>query len=187
MTEPAPPGDPREALALLYRDLRSSDAGLSTREAARRLTVHGPNTLVRRGGDATGKGSEPHHVYRQATTVAWLGIVACQIGTAFAARTQHASLRSIGVLSNRPLLWGIAFSLAVAAAIIYVPALHSVFGTEFLAPAQLLSAANVRAKPVPFRCRLVSIRPPTSPARGRTRLPRRGAGSSAGHTETSGA
>ena len=31
---------------------------------------------------------------------AWLGIVACQIGTAFAARTDRASLRSVGLFSN---------------------------------------------------------------------------------------
>ena len=49
------------------------------------------------------------------------GIVACQIGTAFAARTEHASLRSVGVFSNRLLLWGIAFEIVFAAALIYVP------------------------------------------------------------------
>jgi calcium-translocating P-type ATPase len=105
-------------------------------------------TLARGGwhpGAPTGGGTPLHHVYRQATTVAWLGIVACQIGTAFAARAQRASLRSIGVLSNRPLLGGIAFSLAVAAAIVYVPALHSVFGTAFLGPAELLTVL-----PYPF-------------------------------------
>ena len=31
----------------------------------------------------------------------FLGIVACQVGTAFAARTERASLRSVGVFSNR--------------------------------------------------------------------------------------
>jgi len=46
-------------------------------------------------GAATGPGSPLHHPYRQATTVAWLGIVACQAGTAFAVRTDHASLRSV--------------------------------------------------------------------------------------------
>jgi magnesium-transporting ATPase (P-type) len=51
-------------------------------------------------GASTGVGSPLHHAYQQATTVAWLGIVACQIGTAFAARTDHASLRAIGVFSN---------------------------------------------------------------------------------------
>ncbi|HEX2806015.1 MAG TPA: cation-transporting P-type ATPase, partial [Kineosporiaceae bacterium] len=38
-----------------------------------------------------------HAAYLQATTMCFLGIVACQVGTAFAARTEHASLRRIGV------------------------------------------------------------------------------------------
>ncbi|GAA4990145.1 hypothetical protein GCM10025734_16820 [Kitasatospora paranensis] len=42
--------DPREGIELLLRDLRTSPRGLTEREAARRLTVHGPNTLTRRGG-----------------------------------------------------------------------------------------------------------------------------------------
>jgi len=33
-----------------------------------------------------------NHVWQQATTMSFLGIVACQIGTAMASRTQHASL-----------------------------------------------------------------------------------------------
>src|ERR1019366_4113289 len=41
---------------------------------------------------ATGVGAPLHHAYQQATTVAWLGIVACQVGTAFAARTDRVSL-----------------------------------------------------------------------------------------------
>ena len=69
-------------------------------------------------------------VLRQATTMTFLGIVACQIGTAFAARTEHASLASIGLFSNRMLLWGIAAELAFAAVVVYVPALRTVFGTE---------------------------------------------------------
>ena len=42
--------DPLEPLAQLFRDLRSSRAGLPGREAARRLEVSGPNELGRRGG-----------------------------------------------------------------------------------------------------------------------------------------
>ena len=96
-------------------------------------------------GAATGPGTPLNHAYRQATTVAWLGIVACQIGTAFAVRTDHASLRSVGFLSNRFLLGGIAFSLAFAAVLIYLPALHGLFGTAALSPAQLATVA-----PFPF-------------------------------------
>jgi magnesium-transporting ATPase (P-type) len=62
----------------------------------------------------------------------FLGIVACQIGTAFAARTDRASLRSIGVFSNPMLLWGIASEIVFAAALVYVPLLQDVFGTAAL-------------------------------------------------------
>jgi hypothetical protein len=105
-------------------------------------------TLTRGGwhpGDPTGPGTALHHTYQQATTVVWLGIVSCQIGTAFAARTEHASLFSVGVFSNRQLLGGIGFSLAFAAAVVYLPALHGVFGTAVLSPAQLATVT-----PFPF-------------------------------------
>ena len=66
-------------------------------------------------GDAIGKGTPLHPAYLQATTMTFLGIVACQVGTAFAARTERASLREVGVFSNPLLLWGIAFELAFTA------------------------------------------------------------------------
>ncbi|WP_068054985.1 cation-translocating P-type ATPase [Nocardia xishanensis] len=88
-------------------------------------------------GDPTGPGTPLHHTYQQATTMTFFGMVAGQIGTAFAARTDRASLRSIGVLSNRLLLWGIAFELALAGVIIYVPAIQSLLGTAALTPAML--------------------------------------------------
>jgi magnesium-transporting ATPase (P-type) len=105
-------------------------------------------TLNRAGwhpGAPTGPGSPLSQAYHRATTVAWLGIVACQIGTAFAVRTEHASLRSVGVLSNRFLLGGIAFSLAFSALLIYAPPLHGFFGTAALSPAQLATVT-----PFPF-------------------------------------
>jgi calcium-translocating P-type ATPase len=91
--------------------------------------------LLRAGwqpGDDVSDGSPLHHAYLQATTMSFLGIVSCQLGTAFASRTERGSLRSIGFFSNRLLLWGIAFELAFAAALIYVPALQAVFGTAAL-------------------------------------------------------
>jgi calcium-translocating P-type ATPase len=80
-------------------------------------------------GDPVGDGSPFHGAYLEATTMTFLGIVACQVGTAFAARTDRVSLRSVGVFSNRLLLWGIAFELAFAAAFVYLPPLQAVFGT----------------------------------------------------------
>jgi calcium-translocating P-type ATPase len=88
-------------------------------------------------GDPTGPGSRLHHAYQQASTVAWLGIVTCQIGTAFAARTEHASLRAIGVFSNPALLIGIAVESAFALALVYTPLLQPLFGTAALSAGQL--------------------------------------------------
>jgi magnesium-transporting ATPase (P-type) len=96
------------------------------------------------GADVT-EGSPLHDGYLQATTMTFAGIVACQIGTAFAARTDHASLRSIGVFSNRMLLWGIASEIAFLAAIVYVPFLQEVFGTAALGGEQLAVLATFPA------------------------------------------
>jgi magnesium-transporting ATPase (P-type) len=85
-------------------------------------------------GDPTGKGDPLHHAYMQATTMTFLGMVMGQVGTAFAARTERASLRSVGVFSNRLLLWGIAFELLLTALLIYVPPFQELLGTAALAP-----------------------------------------------------
>jgi len=80
--------------------------------------------LLRAGwalGDPTGSGSTFHHAYLEATTMTFLGIVACQVGTALAARTERRSLREVGLMSNRLLLWGIAFELAFAVAVVATP------------------------------------------------------------------
>jgi len=100
--------------------------------------------LLRAGwspGDAVGSGHPLHHAYLQATTMTFAGITACQVGTAFATRTTRASLREIGVFSNRLLLWGIAFELAFAATLIYVPPLQSAFATAGLGMAELAPLA----------------------------------------------
>jgi magnesium-transporting ATPase (P-type) len=101
--------------------------------------------LLRAGwspGDAVGHGSALHHDYLAATTMTFAGITACQVGTAFATRTARSSLRSIGVFSNRLLLWGIAFELVFAAAVIYVPVLQDVFATAGLGPPELALLAT---------------------------------------------
>jgi calcium-translocating P-type ATPase len=105
-------------------------------------------TLRRAGwhpGAPTGPGTPLHDAYRQATTVAWLGIVACQVGTAFAVRTDHASLRQVGVFSNKLLLGAIAVALAFATALVYLPVMHGLFSTASLSPGQLAIVA-----PFPF-------------------------------------
>ena len=113
------------------------------------LVVAGYLVVLHQGGwhphAKTGSGSPLHHLYQQATTVTWLGIVACQIGTAFAVRTERASLWTVGVFSNTPLLGGIGFSLAFAFSLIYLPPLQHLFGTASLSLKQLVIVA-----PFPF-------------------------------------
>ncbi len=104
--------------------------------------------LLRAGwhpGDPVGHGDPLHHAYLTATTMTFFGMIAGQIGTAFAARTEHASLRSVGVFTNPLLLWGIAFELALAALLIYAPPFQSLLATAALSPAELLFAL-----PFPF-------------------------------------
>lgn len=95
-----------------------------------------------RPGDATGVGAPLHEDWLRATTMCFAGIVACQVGTAFASRVEHASTRAIGWTSNPLLLWGIGFELAFAAALIYFPPLQSVFGTRALGVGDLALLAT---------------------------------------------
>jgi magnesium-transporting ATPase (P-type) len=88
-------------------------------------------TLLRAGwqpGDPVGAGTPLHQAYLQATTMSFLGIVACQLGTAFAARTRLASLRTVGLRSNRFLLWGIGFEVAFSLLLVYLPPVARLFG-----------------------------------------------------------
>jgi magnesium-transporting ATPase (P-type) len=96
-------------------------------------------------GDPTGPGHPLHHAYLQATTMTFLGMVMGQVGTAFAARTDRASLRSVGIFTNRYLLGGIAIALGLAAMIIYLPFFHTLLGTASLPPSTVLIAL-----PFPF-------------------------------------
>jgi calcium-translocating P-type ATPase len=93
-------------------------------------------------GDEVGSGSPLHNAYLQATTMTFAGIVTCQVGTALAARTERASLRSVGLFTNRMLLWGIAFELLFAAGLVYVPYLQDIFGTAALGPTELALLAT---------------------------------------------
>jgi magnesium-transporting ATPase (P-type) len=147
--EPAEPGTmdrpprPREAGIISRAMLARAWLRLGSLEA---LLVTGGFFLVLLAagwspGVATGSGTPLHHAYLQATTMTWAGIVACQLGAAFALRTSHASLRQVGLLTNRYLLRGVAFAVAFAAAIIYLPPLQSLFTTAALPARDLLLLA----------------------------------------------
>ncbi len=105
------------------------------------LVLAGFFIVLRHGGwspgDATGRGSALHDTYLTATTMTFAGIVACQIGTALAARTERVSMRSVGFFSNPLLLWGIASEIVFTAALVYAAPLQHLFGTAALGPAEL--------------------------------------------------
>jgi calcium-translocating P-type ATPase len=89
-------------------------------------------------GAPVGAGHPLHHAYLQATTMSFVGMMAGQIGTAFAVRTRRASLRSVGVFSNRHLLQAIGGVIVFAALCVYVPPLQSLLGTAALPPRDVL-------------------------------------------------
>jgi magnesium-transporting ATPase (P-type) len=64
------------------------------------------------------------NAYYQATTMTQTAIVMGQVGAGQAMRTEHRSVFSIGLFSNRFLLAGIGFELALAVALVYVPGLN---------------------------------------------------------------
>ena len=66
-------------------------------------------------------------LYHQATTITLAGIVACQIGNAFACRSARESVLRVGFLTNRALLWAIGAEVALLAALIGLPPLREVF------------------------------------------------------------
>jgi potassium/sodium efflux P-type ATPase len=66
-------------------------------------------------------------VYVQATAMTYGGIVMAQVGAGLAFRTNRDSVFRIGLLSNRFLLAGIAFELALLLALVYIPAFQGIF------------------------------------------------------------
>jgi len=96
--------------------------------------------LLRAGwspGADVASGTSLHGAYAEAVTMTFAGIVACQVGTALAARTERASLRSVGFFSNPLLLWGIASEIVFLAALVYLPPLQHLFDTAALTPLEL--------------------------------------------------
>jgi magnesium-transporting ATPase (P-type) len=73
-------------------------------------------------------------IYVQATAMTYGGIVMGQVGAGLAFRTNRDSVFRIGLLSNRFLLAGIAFELALLIALVYVPAFQGIFHTQAYDP-----------------------------------------------------
>ncbi|MDD5642064.1 MAG: HAD-IC family P-type ATPase [Syntrophales bacterium] len=68
-------------------------------------------------------------LYARATTMCLAGIAAAQIGNALAIRTERESIFTVGLFTNRLLLWGIIFEIAILLALSYIPFLQRIFQT----------------------------------------------------------
>lgn len=68
-------------------------------------------------------------VYRQATTMTLASIVFCQVGMVFNCRTKNESVFKIGIFSNRRVIYGVIFEIALLSVIIYTPFFQTIFNT----------------------------------------------------------
>ena len=71
-------------------------------------------------------------LYREATTMTMAGIVFAQVGAVMAWRTNRESVRTIGLLTNRLIVAGIAVEIAMVALLAYTPGLDKIFHTSDL-------------------------------------------------------
>jgi Ca2+-transporting ATPase len=91
-----------------------------------------------------------------AQTVAFATLIVSELLRAFTARSEHYSLRRIGLLSNRWMLYAVGSSLALLLLVIYIPFLQQVFGTvplswrEWLVMAPFMVVASVAAEVTKF-------------------------------------
>jgi len=77
-------------------------------------------------------------LYVTATTMTLAGIVACQVGNAFACRSDTESIWHLGFTTNRMLIGAIAAEVSLLLILIYVLPLRNMFGLAPLAPVHWL-------------------------------------------------
>ena len=71
-----------------------------------------------------------------------------QMGNALAIRSNRESLFSIGIFSNMMMIWAVLLTFVLQLAVIYVPFLQDIFGTEALGARDL--AISLAASAVVF-------------------------------------
>jgi magnesium-transporting ATPase (P-type) len=81
-------------------------------------------------------------LYIKATTIVFVGIVMGQIGNLLTIQTTRTSVFKIGIFTNRWIIRGIIFEMAVVLAILYIPQLQSIFGTTPLGITEWLYVAT---------------------------------------------
>ncbi len=74
--------------------------------------------------------------YSTGTTMTFAGIVVAQVGNVLACRTHKISIFKTSLRSNKWIWLGILSQIAIISALIYVPALQSLFGTTAIGPVE---------------------------------------------------
>jgi Ca2+-transporting ATPase len=113
----------------------------------------------------------PGHL-EAAQTIAFVTLCVSELVRAFAARSEYNSVFSIGVFSNRWMVWAVAASLVLVLLVVYVPFLQPFFDTVPLAAADWLmmapfffaSAIAMELLKVYFRRRTTALAPAPQPA-----------------------
>jgi Ca2+-transporting ATPase len=80
---------------------------------------------------AIGLGRYPDSV-SHAQTMAFLTLCLSELWRAFTARSEHYSIFSIGVFSNRWMVWAVLSSLVLVLITVYIPFLRPFFGTSVI-------------------------------------------------------
>lgn len=141
-----PPRSPDERL-LNFRILRRAYLFLGPIEALAGLS--GFFYILNSGGWQWGAMlPQDNLLYMQATTACLAGIIASQVGNVFACRSSIESVFSLGLLSNRLILFGVSIELILAVFIVYHPLGNKIFGT---APLEI----NVWLMLIPFSAGLL--------------------------------
>lgn len=105
--------------ALLWYGLIEATAGMSCYFYVNYL--HGwPNVALAEAGS---------EIYRMATTMTLMGIVAAQAGAVLCCRSDRRSLFRVGIFGNKLVLIGIASELLLLFVIVYVPFMQNIFNT----------------------------------------------------------
>jgi sodium/potassium-transporting ATPase subunit alpha len=125
------PPRPLEEKLLNFKLLARAYLFLGPIEAAAGL--FGFFTVLTAGGWLWGEMLPTHHLlYLQATTACLGAIVVTQIANVFACRSFTASVFSLGLFSNRLILFGIASEIVLTLFIVYHPWGQKIFGTAAL-------------------------------------------------------
>jgi len=71
-----------------------------------------------------------------------------QMGNALAVRSDHESLFSLGLMTNKPLVWAVLLTVFTQMLVVYVPFLQRIFGTTSLSLGEI--AISLAASAIVF-------------------------------------